>query len=223
MLANQASAAFSDAALPVPPQPGRLVVIAPHPDDETLGAGGVLHDLGARGWVTEVVVVSDGSESHPGLPGLTSLRQAECRQACAHLGVDTLRFLSFPDGALSEIVDKVAVALALLLDGVDVVIGPLGNDGHDDHRACARALDVALCLIVPTPIRWSYGVWAWDVERFGDPDLTSARVFTVSTDGRRARRAAVREYVSQCTDRYGAPVVPEQLVQRICEADEVFW
>lgn len=210
-------------SISVPVVPGRAVVVAPHPDDETLGAGGTLHDLAARGWNTEVVVVSDGSKSHPDIAELSVLRQAECRRACAHLGVRGVTFLGFPDGGLSERTDEIATAVRTLLDGADIVIGPTNDDGHDDHRACARSLDVALRFAKPSITRLSYGVWLWDVERFGTPDLTAAREFAVSAAGQRAKRAAIAEYVSQCSDRYGSPIVPEHLIERICNANEVFW
>lgn len=210
-------------AISVPVVPGRALVVAPHPDDETLGAGGILHDLGARGWSTEVVVVSDGSKSHPDVAELSVLREAECRRACGHLGVKTVTFLGFPDGGLSERLDQITAALTTLLDGVDIVIGPTSDDRHDDHQACARSLDLAVHSAEPSLLIWSYGVWIWDIERFGHPDLTDAREFAVSGAGQLAKRAAMAEYVSQCSNRFGAPIVPEHLVERICNAHEVFW
>ena len=49
---------------------GRTVVVAAHPDDETLGAGGILAELADAGCPAEVVIVSDGGASHPGSPTL---------------------------------------------------------------------------------------------------------------------------------------------------------
>ena len=45
------------AALPVwqPGPPGRIVVVSPHPDDETLAVGGLLHDLASLGWRVALV------------------------------------------------------------------------------------------------------------------------------------------------------------------------
>src|SRR6266852_506851 len=45
-------------------EPGGVVVVAPHPDDETLGVGGMLHDLSARGWRVTVVAVTDGEAAY---------------------------------------------------------------------------------------------------------------------------------------------------------------
>ena len=42
-----------------------LVVLSPHPDDETLGCGALLHDASSQGVSCHVVCVTDGSRSHP--------------------------------------------------------------------------------------------------------------------------------------------------------------
>ena len=69
---------------------GRTVVLAPHPDDESLGCGGLLARLAAHGVPARVVVVTDGAQSHPGSAAypperLRALREAEARAAVAAL------------------------------------------------------------------------------------------------------------------------------------------
>jgi LmbE family N-acetylglucosaminyl deacetylase len=77
-----------------------FVVLSPHPDDETLGAGGLLAATCATGQRADVVVVTDGSGSHPRSkayppPRLIALRQAEVEAAGALLGLepDSVRHL----------------------------------------------------------------------------------------------------------------------------------
>jgi hypothetical protein len=43
-----------------------FVVLSPHPDDETLGTGGLIAEACTRGQEVDVIVVTDGSGSHPG-------------------------------------------------------------------------------------------------------------------------------------------------------------
>ena len=83
---------------------GRTVVLAPHPDDESLGCGGLLALLAQAGCQPHVVVVTDGAQSHPGSAAypparLRALREEEAREAARHLGC-TIGFLRQPDCGL---------------------------------------------------------------------------------------------------------------------------
>src|SRR5271165_6675226 len=79
---------------------GRVAVFAPHPDDESLGCGGLIARLKDEGSLVHVVVMSDGSGSHPNSrrypgPKLAALRQTEARAAVARLGLDPASELEF--------------------------------------------------------------------------------------------------------------------------------
>ncbi len=83
---------------------GPVLVLAPHADDESLGCGGLVAALCEQGVPVHVWLVSDGTMSHPNSRDFPpdqrcALREAEFRQACAHLGVtaSSLRFFRFPD------------------------------------------------------------------------------------------------------------------------------
>ena len=84
---------------------GGLVVVAPHPDDESLGCGGLIAEACAEGRPVRVVVVSDGTGSHPASKAypkarLRDLRENEARQAVKELGLDPgkdIEFLRLPD------------------------------------------------------------------------------------------------------------------------------
>ncbi|RKJ98019.1 PIG-L family deacetylase, partial [Pseudoroseomonas wenyumeiae] len=72
--------------------PGGLVVLAPHPDDESLGCGGLLAAAAQAGRAVAVVFVSDGGASHPRSRryprlALRRLREAEALAALAALGL----------------------------------------------------------------------------------------------------------------------------------------
>ena len=73
---------------------GRWLILAPHPDDETLGMGGLIARLAAAGTAPIVAFLTDGSGSHTNAPGWTpqriaSLRRAEAHEALRDLGVTT--------------------------------------------------------------------------------------------------------------------------------------
>ena len=144
--------------------PGRLVVVAPHPDDEVLGLGATMAarssrkapdlfsgrgpgETGATDTSTHdpsdvVVCVSDGAASHPGEVApeeMRGRRKAECEAGARELGID-LRMLGLPDGGLSA--DVVDAALHPVLDELapTTVAVTWSGDGHPDHHVCAESV-----------------------------------------------------------------------------------
>ena len=88
---------------------GPTLVVAPHPDDESLGCGGALALLEAAGIPAHVLFVSDGTGSHVDSPSfpparLRALREAEALAALARLGLaaDRATFLRLPDTAVPQ-------------------------------------------------------------------------------------------------------------------------
>ena len=68
-------------------RPRRAVVVAPHPDDEVLGAGGLVRVLAGSGTAVRILAVTDGEASHPGAPAtLAARRREESRTALHRLG-----------------------------------------------------------------------------------------------------------------------------------------
>ena len=149
---------------------GRTVVLAPHPDDESLGCGGLLALLADAGLPAHVVVVTDGTRSHPAsrthpADRLRALREAEAREAVGLLGHGArAEFLRFPDcglpGADDAGFDAAADRLAALVDDLrpDTLLLPWRRDPHCDHEATW-----ALAHARRQPgVRWiEYPVWAW--------------------------------------------------------------
>ncbi|GIG23663.1 hypothetical protein Cch01nite_43870 [Cellulomonas chitinilytica] len=153
---------------------GRVVVVAAHPDDETLGAGGLIAELAAVGRPAEVVVVTDGAASHPGSPTITPAALAvrrvdEVRRAVAQLSPDSpVTLLGHPDGEVRErrrsIEDDLRTILSAAPDSA-LVVAPWRGDGHRDHRVvgevCAALCDELGATLVEYPI------WMW---HWGTPD-----------------------------------------------------
>ncbi|CAN5191970.1 hypothetical protein BH20ACT8_BH20ACT8_21700 [soil metagenome] len=131
--------------LPGPPE-GPVLVLAPHPDDETIGAGGTIARHAARGDEVVVVVATSGEATtggriRHGSGRLAAAREAECRAACVDLGVTMAPvFCRLPDGRLGEAVDELAGALAEQGAHASVVYAPTVLDPHRDHRAANAAL-----------------------------------------------------------------------------------
>lgn len=128
----------------------RLFVLAPHPDDEAIAAWALMRRLRRRGAIVEVVVASDGGASHPRSrrwprARLVAERRRETRRVLGAIGIapSRIRFLDLPDGALPNRVAALARRLAHALASrraCDLVVAPLPDDAHGDHRAVAAAL-----------------------------------------------------------------------------------
>lgn len=131
-----------------------VLVLAPHPGEETLGCGGLIAEACARGRPPYVAILADGSGTHPASQAwpptrLAALRQAETRAATAALGLDPERllFVGLFDGTVPSagpFFEAVVGALALLMWRVDcnVVCAPVADSPHADHRA-AHAIAAA--------------------------------------------------------------------------------
>lgn len=123
-----------------------VVAVAPHPDDETLGCGGLLALAARAGVPVAVAYVTDGAGSHPGSRAwpparLAALRREEARRACHVLGVSRPPcHLGLPDGGTLRIGgDARAAATAKLASLIrrhrpGLVVTTWAREPHCDHQ-----------------------------------------------------------------------------------------
>jgi LmbE family N-acetylglucosaminyl deacetylase len=152
--------------LTTPVGPGRaLVVLAAHPDDETLGAGGLIATVGAAGGDITVIVASDGEGSHPDSPThrpaeLAARRRAELTEAVRTLAPRArIQRLGLPDGHLDEHRAAIAAAVDDAAAVGAMLVTPWWGDGHPDHTACAMA--AGSTQTAATAPWWQYPIWSW--------------------------------------------------------------
>ncbi len=122
----------------------RVLVVAPHADDETFGCGGTLASLLADGARLDVLVVTDGAADEPDPKrrhATGELRLAETREALVRLGGGAARCAFLPDrGLASRGGDLRELLEGALLEGLpDLVFVPSPAEVHPDHRAVAEA------------------------------------------------------------------------------------
>lgn len=126
------------------PRARRALVLAPHPDDETLACGGTIAALAAAGCAVRVLVVTDGEGTKVDLApdDVRRRRRAEVATACEALGVGPPILLGFPDGDVARRTVPLAREVAAQLTSFepDVVLLPWFGDGHADHAAVNHAL-----------------------------------------------------------------------------------
>ena len=212
--------------------PGRVVVVAPHPDDEILGAAGILRRASALRVPVEVVSVTDGEAARrpAGLRhgvDLRDVREREARKALRRLGVACERIrLGLPDGAVAEHERELAAFLVTRLRRGDLCVVPWTADGHPDHDACGRA--AAIAASATGAQQAAYLVWAW---HWADPecdDLPWDQLVRLPLDGatRRRKRRAVAAHSSQLTPTVaGIPdsaVLPPDVVEHFRRPYEVY-
>lgn len=124
----------------------RILVIAPHPDDEVLGVGATLRRLTLEGHEAQIAIVTKGWA--PLFPeAQVNQVRAEARAAADLLGVPSLRFLDLPVTQLHALPrHELNAALQRLIDDAapDWVFLPFPGDRHEDHRQVFEACQVAL-------------------------------------------------------------------------------
>ena len=190
---------------------GRLVVLAAHPDDETLGAGGLIAALAARGAAVDVVVATAGEASHPHSPThtrgeLAAIRRVELADAVAQLAPDAaLHLLDLPDGGLAASRSELDAALAAIVGpaAADTVLAaPWRTDGHTDHDTAGLAA-AALARTLGLPLL-EYPIWLW---HWGTPEDLPAglAVLPLGSAAAAAKARAMATHVSQVEPLSAAP------------------
>lgn len=218
----------------------RCLVIAPHPDDETLGCAGLILTRRLAGLPVSIIYITDGAGSHPGHPQLSpvvlaQMRRTEAIHAMEALEVDapSLQFLNAPDGTLAHLsatdFDALARRLAASITTLQPteLFLPCRDDGSSEHAAVFRLIQRALALASLSPSLFEYPVWArWSPQRLIRPGLTSRRVWRHSFPQAAAgKRAALGCYQSQTepTPPWPRPVLPPGFVDCFATSEEFFF
>jgi LmbE family N-acetylglucosaminyl deacetylase len=162
------------------PPGARVLVLAPHPDDESIGCGGLMRKYVTNGVSVKVVVMTDGRLGDPELrrmaprdparlsdeEALVARRIDEFQNALGVLGVEEWECLGFPDGELRTHVGATAGRLSCIMDAwrPDTVLLPFLTDRHEDHFATNSCLIAAAALAkAPWPKQLfclGYEIWS---------------------------------------------------------------
>jgi len=187
-----------------------ILVVAPHPDDETLACGGTIAAAVASGARVVVACATDGrlgGAAHGDVDNLVARRLDELTLALHALGGGAVELVAFDleDGRLAESLPALASRLEEVVSRVrpNVVFSPSPLEPHPDHRAVGEAVRSVL-----TPDRaqlFEYLVWLWTQPRtwLGRRGATvrevggARRVKIDTAIFRRAKSAALDAYRSQ--------------------------
>jgi LmbE family N-acetylglucosaminyl deacetylase len=151
---------------------GTALILAPHPDDESLGCGGLIAACAAEQRPPLVAILTDGAASHPNSRAyppdrLRAQRAQEARTAVAHLGLPAGRlvFLDQPDAAapiegpaFAAVVDAL-IGLVRAETNCTAILAPWLYDPHCDHEAASRIASVVAERCGVRAV--AYPVWGW--------------------------------------------------------------
>lgn len=148
---------------------GPLLVIAPHPDDETLGCAAIMRRYKTENRHVRIIIVTDGS--HADLPGAPSpqdvaaTRRKESIEAARLLGIpaEDILFLDYTDGQAAQSKERIAddIASQIWIYQPALIIGPHGIDSTSDHRAVADAVHSLQKNGKITCTVFEYPLWFW--------------------------------------------------------------
>ena len=225
-----------------PFEPGQLdavLVVAPHPDDETFGCGGTLALMAAGGLNPSVVFVTDGGGSHPLHPTLSraelsSRRKLEAMEALSTLGVgrERVTFIDAIDGTLSrlagprltEVIDRIAALLARLRPAA--IFLPARDDGSSEHDAAFIMVRLALEKAALKPRIFEYPIWSWwNPLRLVRPVFARGAIWRVVLGpAARLKASAIAAYTSQThpIPPETSPSLPEGFALMFQRGDEFF-
>jgi LmbE family N-acetylglucosaminyl deacetylase len=187
------------------------MILAPHPDDESLGCGGLIAQSCARGRPPVVVVLTDGTGSHPSSPSypparLRDLREREATKAVALLGLppERIYFLRLRDGHMPQTgrLYEATVERVLRLfreHYCTTIFAPWFYDPHCDHQATQLVARAVVSKVEAS--LFSYPVWGWLLPSDAASAKESITGWRLDIRQQLARkRGAIREHKSQYSD-----------------------
>jgi len=215
---------------------GDVVVLVPHPDDETLGCGAAIAALADRGRSVQVIVITDGSRSHPASRLFPAERLALTREAEVTEALDILtdgrgpppvflryRDLAAPDGDVAA--EHAAQRIVpLITDATTALWSTWEGDPHPDHGRTAR-IAWRIGRHLPQLSRWSYSIWGRF--RTDTPDVQRDSIVQLLPNGQISRkRRAIAAHRTQMsgliTDDPEGFVMPQAEQDHFLSTPEMF-
>jgi LmbE family N-acetylglucosaminyl deacetylase len=199
-----------------------MVVVAPHPDDETLAAGGLIAAQRTRGVELTIIAVTDGENAYEQNNGLAELRREEQVSALARLGVprqNVIR-LGLVDSDVTGEEEELIKRLRPFITDKTQVVAPWSGDFHPDHEACGRAAEIVAREARATLI--SYFFWTWHRGSVASLQELKLQKFTLTKEMMIAKREALACHASQLEHAPEQPILPANLLWPAWMPFEVF-
>lgn len=198
----------------------QAVIIAPHPDDEVIGCGGLIARLVAEGSAPHIIIMTGGEGSHKGCCSTASediinARRVLTRKALAILGVpmSNIHELNFPDGGI-DLNHNEKAKLKALIDELspDSVYVPHWGEGWSDH---VKTAEIVKNIVPAETDVWEYCVWMWYYNVWRGLDWKNATVLKMTSYEHRLKLQAIDTYIkplAPCGNPWSG-VLPEVFVR----------
>lgn len=175
----------------------KVLIIAPHPDDEVIGCGGTIRLGVEHGDEVAVVFLTSGELGLKQLPAdeAWQIREREAKRAAQILGLGRLYFLRQPDWRLGENKKSATRALMEVIrsEKPGVLYLPHPGDGHPDHQAALPILRAALKKWPgPRPQLFGYEIWS-PLNQY-DKVVDISKVMTQKLRALRAHASQLKEF-----------------------------
>lgn len=179
------------------------LILAPHPDDEVFGCGGLIARLVTKGRVPYVAVMTGGGASHRSCCDVTekeivAARRRLTHKALAELGLpsENVYELDYPDGDIGGENSEEEERLRMVIDEIKpaTILVPHHREGWPDHLS-VRELGVKLA---PKDTKvYEYCVWMWYYRQYS-LDWSNAECLRMSPQEHTRKLAAIQSYTSAC-------------------------
>lgn len=191
---------------------GTTLIVAPHADDESLGCGGVISLLRKYGKKVYILLLSDGTMSHPNSKAypnekLRDLREKEMIEACTILDVteEHIIFGRYPDRNVPTVGDKrfesTVQNISKMLDAIkpQSIFVPWRRDPHPDHKAAFQLIDAAETSNAKI---YEYPIWLLELGQPEDvPESDESVTFRINISSVLSKKQeAISQHRSQITD-----------------------
>jgi LmbE family N-acetylglucosaminyl deacetylase len=204
------------------PEEKSTVIVVPHPDDETLAAGGLIATQRSREIPVTLLAVTDGEAAYPDVPDLGRTRRVEQARAAEALGIsqDAIIRLGLRDSAVAESEAALADRIEAYIHSDTLLVAPWPRDPHPDHEASGRAAELAARRTGATLIFNFF--WTW--HRFRPECLNGLplRRLVLSAEACARRSRALACHYSQLHRDEGSPILPEILLAPARRSFETF-
>lgn len=167
----------------------KIIIVCPHPDDESIGMGGTIRQHVKSGDTVEIVFLTSGERGCPDLSieEAENIRIQEAADACAVLGTSQESFWRLPDGQLrysEELRDRIKN----FIKDFDLVYTTNERDTHSDHRVANILVKEALKQLDNPPKCLTFEIWT--------PIQKVDRIVNISNEIEE-KKAAIAAHVSQ--------------------------
>lgn len=184
----------------------KIVVVAAHPDDETLGAAGLLQRAASRNVPVQVLIATLGENSHPASPThtpgqLAAVRMIELENALKTLAPASRHtVLGLPDGQVAKHgleLEEAITAAARPGGPFTMIVAPWSADGHTDHDAAGVAAAKAAAATGSTLLEYPIWWWHWGSPTNEDMAWPALRKLELEATEQNGKAAALSSHTSQ--------------------------